>query len=568
MRSTTLVSLHIRDFAIIDTLDVDFSAGFTVFSGETGAGKSILFDALGLILGDRAESGVVRTGAKRTEVSGQFDLSACPQAQLWLDEQGLSDEDDPALLLIRRQILDSGQSRGFINGSPAKLGQMRELSEFLIDIHGQHAHQSLLKPGQQRRLLDRYGKLEDEVAALSACYKNWQAIERKIEAIIHGGQDVTQRRELLRYQLQELDELQPDEQEFAQLEIDYRRQSEAENLLSLAGQSSNLLYEGDNSVYDLSQKAANQLIQLSQIDPRFEAALNLCEQAQINIKEAAALCEDLASDIDPDPAALHALSQRLDTYQNQARKHRIQPQALAAHWQAMQSELQSLESSEQDLQELQTQLVKVREQYQQHSQRLSKARQTAAKKLSAAITKTVRPLGLAHAECEVTVHWQADHAPQSHGQDKVELLVAMNPGQQAAPLAKVASGGELARTSLAIQVVCLNQSPVPVLLFDEVDVGIGGGIAETVGRQLKALANETSGYQVFCVTHQAQVAALADEHFSVSKKVQGGVTHTQIKALDQAGRVEELARMIGGMKITQQTQAHAQEMLNLAAQVT
>ncbi|MGJ8670847.1 MAG: DNA repair protein RecN, partial [Oceanococcus sp.] len=312
-----------------------------------------------------------------------------------------------------------------------------------------------------------------------------------------------------------------------------------------------------------AQSALQQLQQLCEIDPRFEAALKLCDQAQIDIKEAASLCEDLASDIDPDPQALQAVSQRLDSYQSQARKHRVQPEDLGTHWQQLQNELKHLESGEQDLQALKQQREALTQQYQELSLSLSKARQQAAKTLGTAISEAVRPLGLPHAACEIVVEWQSDAKRSPHGQDRIELRVAMNPGHQAAPLAKVASGGELARTSLAIQVVCLNQSPVPVLLFDEVDVGIGGGVAETVGRRLKDLA---AGYQVFCVTHQPQVAALADTHFQVSKQVVSGQTQTEVHALTETNRIEELARMLGGVNITAQTRSHAQEMLELGGQ--
>lgn len=558
----TLQTLHIRDFAIIQSLDVDFAHGFTVFSGETGAGKSILFDALGLVLGDRADANVVRDGAKRSEVSAAFDLTRQTAAQAWLEQQGLQDEDEPTALLIRRQVLASGQSRAYINASPAKLGQLRELASLLVDIHGQHAHQSLLKPASQRDLLDQYGQLDTPKAALVQAYGALSEVEAQLAALDNQDGDQSQRCELLRYQLQELDELQPEADDFAQLEIDFKRQSEAENLLQQAGQTHQLLYAADESVYDQAQTALQQLQELCDLDPRFEAALKLVDQAQIDLKEAASLCEDLAGDIDPDPQALQALSQRLDLYQSQARKHRVQPEELAAHWQHLQQELQRLQSSEQDRDALQSKHAALIEQYAHASQALSQARQKAAKKLAAAITKTVQPLGLPHAQCEVAVQWQAEARRTAHGQDKVELRVAMNPGHKPAALAKVASGGELARTSLAIQVVCLNQSPVPVLLFDEVDVGIGGGVAETVGRRLKSLA---AGYQVFCVTHQPQVAALADTHFQVSKQVANGLTQTQVEALPQDQRIEELARMLGGVKITQQTRAHAQEMLELGA---
>ena len=558
-----LLSLHIRDFAIIHEIQVDFSSGFTVFSGETGAGKSILFDALGLVLGARADTAVVRDGAQRSDVSAIFDLSANPAARAWLEQQGLDDPDeDETELVIRRQIQASGQSRAFINGAPAKLGQLKALAEHLIDIHGQHAHQSLLKPAAQRDLLDSYAQLGDDLSGVSNACESLSAIEQKIERLAQG-EDLGQRRELLRYQLNELDELEPSAQDFDALEHDFKIQAEAERLLQQAGQAHEQLYGGESSLYDQTQQVMQGLSEVSSFDSRFAEAHALCEQAQIQLKEAAGLCEDLVGEIEPDPQALQALSDRLDSYQSQARKHHTTPQALGELWQQLSEQLKQMESSEQDLDQLHEQLAAARADYDAASLMLSEKRQAGAAKLAQAITTAVRPLGLAHARCEVAVTHNPQASPSAHGQDRIELRVAMNPGQSAGPLSKVASGGELARTSLAIQVVCLDQSPVPVLLFDEVDVGIGGAVAETVGRQLKALA---ARYQVFCVTHQPQVAALADSHFQVSKQVEDGQTRTGVAALNDKARIEELARMLGGVKITDQTRAHAQEMLKLGQQ--
>ena len=558
-----LLSLHIRDFAIIQEITVEFSAGFTVFSGETGAGKSILFDALGLVLGERADVAVVRDGASRSDVTAIFDVSENPAAREWLEQRGLDDpDDDSGELVIRRQIQAAGTSRAFINGAPAKLNQLKALSEHLLDIHGQHAHQSLLKPSAQRALLDSYGQLDAELSKVKQASQALSAIEEQIERLSQG-EDLSQRRELLRYQLNELNELEPSESDFTQLEHDYRVQSEAEHLLQQAGAAHEQLYAGESSLYDQIQGVLQGLDSVSAFDKRFAEAFELCQQAQIQLKEAAGLCEDLSGEIEPDPQALRALSQRIDSYQSQARKHHTTPEGLGAYWQQLIAELAELESSEHDLDQLSARLATAKQEYADAALVLSKRRQQTAQALSQAITEAVRPLGLAHARCEVDVSPNPAAPPGPHGQDRIELRVAMNPGQSAGPLSKVASGGELARTSLAIQVVCLDQSPVPVLLFDEVDVGIGGGVAETVGRQLKALA---ARYQVFCVTHQPQVAALADTHFQVSKQVSNGQTRTGVIALENEARIDELARMLGGVKITDQTRAHAREMLDLGQQ--
>ncbi len=557
----SLTSLHIRDFAIISALDIDFAAGFTVFSGETGAGKSILFDALGLALGDRADSAAIRSGASRTEVTACFDLDQLPGVREWLSERELLDPDEPQELQLRRQLKSQGQGRAFINGTPSNLSLLRELSQQLIDIHGQHAHQSLLRAGEQRRLLDAYGGLDPQIQQLTELCRELQTIRRQRQQLSGGGEELRQRQELLRYQLEELDELQPEAADLEQLEADFRRQSEAENLLQQAATASNLLYAGDQSLYDQLQQALHALSEASEIDPRFSEALQLCEQAQISIKEAAQSSDALAADIDPDPETLAQLTRRLDSYQGLARKHRVSPADLPQHWQTLREELVALEGSAQSEEELRAREARLMKAYREAAQALSRARQKAATELAQAITETVRPLGLPHASCEIAVEHRPEASPQPAGLDQIEFRVAMNPGQPPAALAKVASGGELARTSLAIQVVCLDQSPVPVLLFDEVDVGIGGGVAEVVGRRLKQLAKR---YQVFCVTHQPQVAALADTHFGVSKQVDKGQTETRITALTETARIEELARMLGGVRITAQTRSHAEEMLELA----
>lgn len=563
--SATLHSLHIRNFAIIDELDIDFQTGFTVLSGETGAGKSILFDALGLVLGDRADSQTVRQGSKSAEISAEFKLAHLEAVQQWLDEQGLADEGNPDQLLLRRQIRANGQSRAFVNGVPSTIGNLKQLAEMLLDIHGQHAHQSLLKPSQQRRLLDAYGQLDAEVRALGTLYRQIGKIDASLAELSHAGQDTAQRMELLRYQLLELDELEPSNDDLLALEDEHRRLSGADNLLRQGAQASNLLYAGDASVYDQLQHALSALQEASAVDPRFATPLEMCEQAQIQIKEAAQSCEDLAADIEPDPMRLQTLSQRIDRYHELARKHRVKAEELPEHWQQLASELARLENQEQDEVQLKQEREKLIAAYDRASADLSAHRKKAAKGLGKAVTQTVQPLGLPHAQCEIAVHTQADAPPQAHGRDQVEFLITMNPGQAPAPLAKVASGGELARTSLAIQVVCLDQSPVPVLLFDEVDVGIGGGVAEVVGRRLKQLAQR---YQVFCVTHQPQVAALADTHVLVQKQATSRSTSTQLLVLDEESRISELSRMLGGVKITEQTRSHASEMLNQAQALT
>lgn len=555
-----LVSLHIRDFAIIAELDIEFEAGFTVLSGETGAGKSILFDALSLVLGERADSNVIRHGASRTDISARFGLQGLDAIRGWLSERELLDPDEPDTLLLRRLIPQDGASRAFINGSPCRLGDLKALGEQLVDIHGQHAHQSLLKGGEQRRLLDAFAGHDAHLRDMAAAHQALSDLKQRIEAYNQGGQDASQRLDLLRYQLQELDELAPEAGDFEALEAEYRRISAADSLLQQAAAAHELLYGGEPSVYDLLQQAIQNLGDAAEVDPRFTEAQQLCEQAQIQVKEAARLSDDLAAGVEPDPERLQALSRRLDSYQSLARKHRVLPETLGEHWQGLKTELRKLEHADEDLASLQNQLIEAEKRYRDLSARLSASRATAAETLAAAITKTMQPLGLPHARCHIQINHRPEAAPQASGQDQVEFQVAMNPGQPAAPLAKVASGGELARTSLAIQVVCLNQSPVPILLFDEVDVGIGGAVAEVVGRRLKELSQH---YQVFCVTHQPQVASLASRHFAVGKQVREGQTYTQLTELRQSSRIEELARMLGGMRITEQTRSHAREMLEL-----
>lgn len=556
-----LRSLHIRNLAVIDALSVEFGPGFNVLSGETGAGKSIVFTALGLLLGDRADSGLVRAGEERAQISAEFSLAPDGRAMRWLNEQELGDADAPAQLLLRRQLQEGGQSRAFINGHPVNLRQLKELAECLVDIHGQHAHQLLLRGDEQRALVDDYGELHEPVAILAAQHARLLQIKQLLTASGGGGQEHAQRAELLRYQLEELDALAPDRAEFDALEAEFRSLDEVDALLLQAASASELLYAGNESLYDRSAAALSALQECARIDARFEAALAACEQAQISLKEAGQAAADVAESIEPDPSRLAEVSQRLDRYQDLARKHRCAPVELAEHWQSLQTELAALEAASGDLEALSEEQKQLRQAYDSNSLALSQQRQQVAKQLAAQIQDTLRPLGLPHAQFEIAVKHQPQASRSANGQDSVEYRISANPGQPAAALSKVASGGELARSSLAIQVVCLAHAPVPVLLFDEVDVGISGGIAEVVGRRLKQLAAQN---QVFCVTHQPQVAALADQHFGVRKRVEKGATFTDVECLNQAQRVEELARMLGGLKITEQTVAHATEMLAAA----
>ena len=547
--------LSIRDFVIVSSLELDFSAGFTALTGETGAGKSILIDALSLALGERGDATMVRTGCERAEISAEFDVGAAMQA--WLEEQDLAGDDGVCLL---RRVLDAGgRSRGFINGRSATLQQLREAGEQLLDIHGQHAHQSLLRPDAQRVLLDSYAGLDGEAAQVAALYKDWQTLQRRRIALNENAEAVAAERELLQFQCDELSGLNFNAADWQALQADYERLSHAASLLETAEFGVETLSEADSSCLAQLNALTVRVRDALAHDAALSDTLQMLESAQAELQEAVYGLRHYQQRLETDPARLHEQEQRIQNVMDAARKHRVAPEQLDEVLQRGRARLAEL-GGDADLAELEKQEQAAHKTYLQAAKKLSAARQKSAAKLSAEITAAMQALAMQGGTFSVALLPLAEG--NAHGLESIELQVAANPGVPPRSLAKVASGGELSRISLAIQVATSRIASVPTLIFDEVDSGIGGRVAEIVGALLKQLGKH---YQVMCVTHLPQVAAKADQQWQVSKAVEQGVTLSHIAVLKAPQRVEEIARMLGGATITDTTRKHAAEMLSLSA---
>jgi DNA repair protein RecN (Recombination protein N) len=551
-----LRTLSIRDFIIVDALELEYHAGFTVLTGETGAGKSILIDALALTLGERGDAAVVRAGCERADVSAEFDIQSLPELAAWLRAAEL--EGDPGSVLLRRVVDKSGRSRAFVNGRPATLGQLREAGEWLVDIHGQHAHQSLLKMDAQRDLLDAHAGLAPLAAEVGAAYRQWQKLaQARIEYETHAAQRNAER-EQLQWQVQELEQLalQPDEWDAVQAE--HTRVAHAVGLLEGVQAALDSLSEADASCLPLLSGTGARLETLLGYDARLGEALELIRSGEAQVQEAVYALRHYADRVEVDPQRLAAVEARMEAIHGCARKFRLAPQELAAHLATLQARLAELEVAS-NLEELVKQEQQARSGYFALATKLGAGRKKAGARLAKDVTQAMQQLAMAGGRFEVAL---TAYPPEGsvHGVEQVEFLVAANPGVEPRALAKVASGGELSRISLAVQVITSKAAQVPTLIFDEVDAGIGGGVAEIVGRQLKTLGRER---QVLCVTHLPQVAAQADEQWSVSKSGMEGGMKTRVSVLDRKARIEEVARMLGGTEITATTRKHAAEMLSL-----
>ncbi|MES1951820.1 DNA repair protein RecN [Salinisphaera sp. S4-8] len=554
-----LAEITIRNFAIIDRLDVEFDTGMTVLSGETGAGKSILVDALNLILGDRADAQAVREGAERAEVSARFVLDDAPTARAWLAEHELDDDNE---CLIRRVVASEGRSRCWINGTPMPARELRELGERLVDIHGQHAHQSLLRRSAQRDLLDEYGEHANVLAAVAEASDKLRETRAAIAAIEQVDDAGAMRIDLLRYQVSELEALDLGADELDELEAEHRRLASAERLIGDGQRALTLLYEAEEGAAMDQLGSAERLVgDLAEIDDGFAPILELVASARIQAQEAVDALRHHVDTLDIDPQRFQEVEQRLASIQDLARKHHCAPADLPALATRLAEELDALEGAGARLETLKKDEARQTEAYHEAAAALSKKRVAAAKQLGKAITDIIRSLGMPEGEFSVRVAPRAHTRISAEGTDEIEFLIAANPGQSARPLERVASGGELSRISLAIEVVAATRTRVPTLVFDEVDTGIGGGVAEIVGRQLRALG---AAGQSLCVTHLPQVAAQAAHHLHVAKQVRNGHTSTRITYLDADTRVEEVARMLGGVELTAQTRAHAADMIERA----
>lgn len=551
-----LTHIYIQDFAIIDTLDLELHTGMTALTGETGAGKSILLDAIGLVLGDKADSNTVRHGAKKAEITLSVDITQTPAAQQWLRERDLDNDEDHCIL--RRIISAQGKSRAWINGSPSNLTHLRELGEQLVDIHGQHEHQSLMKKDAQRILLDAFAGNEKKLHATQQAWQEWKQLHDRIQQLSQQSQQHQERLDLLRFQTHELETLDLQVGEIEQLDKELSRLANAEQLRALAAQGYDQLYENEPALYSILGRLVHDLEQHLSLDPKLQTPLELLTSAQIQIQEAATELRDYANNLELDPERLQWVENRIADIRNLARKYRLEPHELVQRLQNIQQELAQLGSDEYDIEALETQLQQALEDYYHQAAKLTQARSNAAKQLSDGVAKAMQELGMQGGQFEIQLNTDTDSTPQANGLDKVIFTVSANPGQPLKPLAKVASGGELSRISLAIQMMAAQQVTLPALIFDEVDTGIGGGIAEVVGKQLRTLGTER---QVLCVTHLPQVASQAHRHYKVTKIKGKQHTTTGIQRLNDQQRVEEIARMIGGMEITAATSVLAREML-------
>ncbi len=554
-----LLSLHIRDFAIIDQLEIELQPGMTVLTGETGAGKSILLDALGLLLGDRADSGAVRHGAERADISADFDIAALPAARAWLAKHQLDLGDECQL---RRVIAAGGRSRAYLNGSPVPLQLLREFGERLVDIHGQHEHQSLMKRDLQRQLLDHHGGYQSLLAGLAGLRRDWKQTGQQIEAIVGTGQDRDSRLEFLQFQLQELDELAPEPGEAERLHDEHARLANAGQLLDTCARHLERLYDAEQSAQSLLSQALADLQPLTAIDTSLKEAGELLNSALIQLEEGVDQLRSYPDRLELDPERLGWLEQRLDVLHRVARKHRIEPETLQEFHQRLGEELQQLEQADQQLVSLEARRRALAAEHARLAGELHRRRVKTAATLSAQVSERMQALGMEGGQFRIEVTASDSGSLSAHGSDTIEFLVSANPGQPLKPLAKVASGGELSRISLAIQVVAASDTEIPTLIFDEVDSGVGGGVAEAVGQQLRALGDH---HQVLCVTHLPQVACQAHQHLQVAKLTGDRTTRTRVRALIGDERVEEIARMLGGRSITGSTLQHAAEMLGRGA---
>ena len=550
-----LRSLSIRDFVIVDRMDLEFARGFSVLTGETGAGKSILIDALALVLGERADPVVVRQGAERAEISAEFEIDPGQGLARWLADNDMAGDEGGCLM--RRVVDASGRSRGFINGHAATLAQLREAGEFLVDIHGQHEHQSLARAASQRDLLDAYGELAELSARVAEAYREWQRRRADRIAFDSNAAALAAEREQCEWQVRELEALNLTTDEWDALIAEHARLAHAASLVEAAQYGLEVLAEGDGSSLSQINGVIARLNQLVEYDARLKEVLDVLEPAQVQLQETVYALRHYGERLDIDPGRLRVVEQRLDAVHSAARKYRVSPEALPDTLQKAKARLAELGASR-DPEALRRMEDEARARCLADAAKLTSGRQKAAKSLSDQVTQAMQKLAMAGGRFHVAL--TAAQEPTAHGLEQVEFLVSAHEGMTPQLLAKVASGGELSRLSLAIQSVTSQVAEVPTLIFDAVDAGIGGRVAEIVGRMLKQLGRK---HQVMCITHLPQVAASADHQWQVTKTTANGKVISKVMLLEQEQRVQEIARMLGGVKITETTRRHAAEMLGL-----
>ena len=555
-----LSHLHISDFTIVQNLNLELADGFIVLTGETGAGKSVIIDALSLVLGARAETGVIRQGSERAEISASFTLRPDSEAALWLKENELYEDGE---CTVRRIIYPDKPTKGFINGRPVPMQLLRDLGDRLVDIHGQHEHQSLLKRDAQRQILDSFSGLDPEVRQIESLYREILALSQRLSALQTQSADRSARIDLLQYQVQELDALALEENEIPRLEEEYRRLANGATLLEGVQSVAQTLFDNeDGAASQLVGHCVQKLESLSDHDPKLGEIANILNEAAIQIDEAASQLHHYLDRLELDPARLQWLDQRIAAIHDLSRKHHVNQEELPNVLQRLKTELEDIEDFDVNLAKLEEEKTQKLARYHEIATRISDGRRVGGDRLAKAVTGHMQELGMPGGQFEIRLEPLPDGEPGAHGMERVEYLVSANPGQAPKPLTKVVSGGELSRISLALQVVAAEVGKVPTLIFDEVDVGIGGRVADIVGLQLNQLGKTR---QVLCITHLAQVAAKGDSHLQVQKTTDGSTTSTTLNHLSPAERVAEIARMIGGVEISEQTLAHAEDMLARAA---
>ena len=552
-----LQTISLRDFVIVDQLELDFASGFTVLTGETGAGKSILLDALSLVLGERADSSQIREGSNRAEISALFRIDAelIQSFGQWLDAQGFPVEDNGQSLLLKRTIESNGRSRAFINGSVATLTQLREAGDQLVDIHGQHAHQLLLKGGAQRELLDRHAGLLPLATEVAQAFKTLNDSRRRLEQAENAGQDVERERERLQWQLEELTELAPQEGEWINIQSEHARLANGAKLIGGCQEAIDILSDADNSLASSLSKVCGNISALAEHDQALSGISESLESAQIQLDEAIHGLNRYLQKIDLDPARLEQVEERMQALHSTSKKYRTEVEALPTLLLETTERLEALTAS-QNMDALREKVKQEEAAYLKLAKQLSQKRSKAATDLGQLVTDAMQNLSMAGGRLEIALSPLQEGG--SHGLEQIEFLVAGHVGSTPRSLAKVASGGELARISLAISVITSKASFTPTLIFDEVDAGIGGAVAETVGKLLHQLGQS---HQILCVTHLPQVAAQGNHHLKVSKSQSGDKTVSQVQPLGRTERVEEVARMLGGATITDTTRRHARELL-------
>ena len=554
-----LLSININNFTLVESLEIEFSSGTTAITGETGAGKSLVLDALGMALGDRADINTIRHGKQRAEITATFDIARAPEAMAWLQQNDL-DADDQCIL--RRLYTTEGRSRGYINGQSCTMQQLQTLGEMLTDIHSQHEHQSLLRRETHRKLLDEYAGTTELAEQVATIFQQWNSADKKLRRLLEQSDELTARRDLLTFQVEELQQLGLDNKELARLEEEQHSLANADQIVQ---ESHNLMAICDREEsFNLRDGLNRALAILSGLKHKPEAlasAEELLQSAMIQLEEAINEIESHIDRFEADPQRLQQVEERLSAIFQLSRKHRVNADQLVETLESLQAELAELEGGEESVDNLQKELEQLAGEYRKLSQKLGKQRIKAAKSMAKEINQQLQNLSMEGAELVVSTTPLAEGEFRATGNETIEFLIATNPGQPHKPLQKIASGGELSRVSLAIQVVAAAHSDIPTLVFDEVDVGIGGSTADIVGQLLKQLGDRG---QVISVTHQPQVAAHAHHHYRASKIIETDGAESLMVQLDQQQRVEELARMLGGAKVTEQTLSHASELLSLA----